>query len=88
MTTIQTRQRHTIPKVPQPQQQQKEESQRCGITLTQPLQTLQPQEYERELEAITIALNGAIALLKKITTGTKCLIPALLKMVEAALSIR
>ena len=78
--TVQTAQWRTSPKEPQ---QQKEVSQRCGVALRQPSQTQEPQEYE--LEAIMIALNGETALLKKITTGSKILIPALRNMMEAAL---
>ena len=59
------------------------QGQRNGIALLNPSQTSLPQEIE--LEAIMIALNGASALLKKITTGSASLISALRKMMEAAL---
>ena len=76
-------QRHPTPNVPH-SIQQKEESQRCGVALkSQPSKPPQPQEDE--IEAITIALDGATAVLKRVSTGKKHLIPALRKMIEAAL---
>ena len=74
-----TRQRRQTPNVPRPVQRTVE-SQRCGVALKSPSP---PQE--EELEAITIALDGATALLRRVSTGKRHLIPALRKMIEAAL---
>ena len=74
-----SRQRRQTPNVPHPVQR-KEESQRCGVALKS-----QSNPQEEELEAITIALDGATALLRKVSTGKRHLIPALRKMIEAAL---
>ena len=73
--TVVADQRRQTPNVPHPVQR-KEESQRCGVAL---------KSQEEELEAITIALDGATALLMRVSTGKRHIIPALRKMIEAAL---
>ena len=77
--TVVTDQRRQTSFVPRPVQRTVE-SQRCGVALKSPSP---PQE--EELEAIAIALNGATALLRRVSTGKRHLIPALQKMIEAAL---
>ena len=77
--TVVPEQRRQTPNVPRPVQRTVE-SQRCGVALKSPSP---PQE--EELEAITIALDGATALLRRVSTGKRHLIPALRKMIEAAL---
>ena len=77
--TVVADQRRQTPKVPHPVQR-REESQRCGVALKS-----QSNPQEEEIEAITIALDGATALLRRVSTGKKHLIPALRKMIEAAL---
>ena len=78
--TIVADQRRQTPNVPHPVQR-KEGSQRCGIAL----KSQQANPQEEEIEAITIALDGATALLRRVSTGKNPLIPALRKMIEAAL---
>ena len=77
--TVVPDQRRQTSFVPRPVQRTVE-SQRCGVALKSPSP---PQE--EELEAIAIALNGATALLRRVSTGKRHLIPALQKMIEAAL---
>ena len=77
--TVVPDQRRQTPNVPRPVQRTVE-SQRCGVALKSPSP---PQE--EELEAITIALDGATALLRRVSTRKRHLIPALRKMIEAAL---
>ena len=77
--TVVADQRRKMPNVPHPVQR-KEESQRCGVALKS-----QSNPQEEELESITIALDGATALLRRVSTGKGHLIPALRKMIEAAL---
>ena len=77
-TVVADQRRHT-PNVPHPVQR-KVESQRCGVALKS-----QSNPQEEELEAITIALDGETALLRRVSTGKRHLIPALRKMIEAAL---
>ena len=77
--TVVPDQRRQTPNVPRPVLRTVE-SQRCGVALKSPSP---PQE--EELEAITIALDGATALLRRVSTGKRHLIPALRKMIEAAL---
>ena len=77
--TVVPYQRRQTPNVPRPVQRTVE-SQRCGVALKSPSP---PQE--EELEAITMALDGATALLRRVSTGKRHLIPALRKMIEAAL---
>ena len=76
--TVVPDQRRQTSFVPRPVQRTVE-SQRCGVALKSPSP---PQE--EELEAITIALDGATALLRRVSTGKRNLIPALRKMIEAA----
>ena len=80
--TIVADQRRKTPKIPHPVQR-KEDSQRCGVALKR--QQSNPNPQEEEIEAITIALNGATALLRREWTGKKLLSPALRTMIEAAL---
>ena len=60
--TVVTDQQRKTPKVPHPVQR-KEESQRCGVTLKS-----QSNPQEEEIEAITIALDGTTALLRRVST--------------------
>ena len=78
--TILADQRRQTPKVPHPVQG-KEDSQQCGVAL----KSQQSNPQEEEIEVITIALDGATALLRRVSTGKRHLIPALRKMIEAAL---
>ena len=66
--TIVADQRRQTPKAPHPVQR-KEESQRCGVAL----KSQQSNPQEEEIEAITIALDGATALLRRVSTGKSTL---------------
>ena len=72
--TIVADQRRQTPTVSHPVQR-KEDSQRCGVALKSQQSNLQ----KEDIEAITIALDGATALLRRVSTGKKTPYPGTTK---------